>query len=100
MPRLSHPQGTRVLLEVRADDIILARQPIAGLSARNQFPGSVDRVVHHGLEAEAFVRTGGVTWIVSLIAPAVDQLELTAGSQVMMIVKSRSCRVSVEEPAR
>jgi len=96
VPRLSHPPGTRVLLEVRADDIILARQPITGLSARNQLPGSVERIVHHGPEAEALVRTGGLTWIVSLIAPAVDQLELTAGLQVQMIVKSRSCQVSVE----
>jgi len=88
-----------VLLEVRADDIILARQPIAGLSARNQLAGLVERIVHHGPEAEACVRTGGLTWIVSLTAPAVDQLELAAGSQVQMIVKSRSCRVSVEEPA-
>ncbi len=98
VPRLSQPPGTRVLLEVRADDIILARQPIAGLSARNQLPRSVERIVHHGPEAEAFVITGGLTWIVSLIAPAVDQLELTAGSQVQLIVKSRSCHVSVAGP--
>jgi len=99
VPSVSHSPGTRVLLEVRADDIILARQAIAGLSARNQVSGSVERIVHHGPEAEALVRTGAVTWIVSLIAPAIDQLELTAGSEVQMIVKSRSCHVSVNGAA-
>jgi molybdate transport system ATP-binding protein len=99
VPRLSHPLGAAVLLEVRSDDIILSRQPIAGLSARNQVPGCVERVIYHGPDAEALVRTGDVTWIVSLITPAVDQLELSAGSQVQMIVKSRSCHVSVDGAA-
>ncbi len=96
VPRLPDPPGVRVLLEVRADDIILARQPIGGLSARNQVPGCVEHIVRHGPAAEAFVRTGGLTWIVSLIAPAVDQLDLSTGSQVQLIVKSRSCHVSVD----
>jgi molybdate transport system ATP-binding protein len=96
VPRLSHPPGARVFLEVRADDIILARQPIAGLSARNQVAGSIERIVDHGPEAEAIVRTGSLTWIVSLTVTAVDQLELAVGSQVQMIVKSRSCYVSVD----
>lgn len=96
VPPISQPPGTPVLVKVRADDIILARQPIAGLSARNQVPGSIERIIYHGLEAEAIVRTGSLSWIVSLISPAVEQLELSAGCQVQMIVKSRSCHVSVD----
>jgi molybdate transport system ATP-binding protein len=96
VPRISQPPGTTVFVEIRADDIILTRQPIAGLSARNQVTGSIDRIVQHGLEAEALVRTGSLTWIVSLIIPAVEHLELVAGSTVYMIVKSRSCHVSVD----
>ena len=90
---LDRPAGSPVLVEIRADDILLARQSIDGLSARNQIPGIVERIVARGPEAEAVIRTGGLAWIVSLVAPAVEQLELGSGVQVHMIVKARSCHV-------
>jgi molybdate transport system ATP-binding protein len=90
---LDYPPGSRLLVAVRADDILLARQPIVGLSARNQVPGTVERIVSHGPEAEVVVRTGGLTWIVSLVAPAVAQLELKPGDPVQLIIKARSCHV-------
>ena len=37
--------------------------------------GVVERIVPHGSDAEVLVRTGGVTWIVSVVAAAVDQLD-------------------------
>ena len=94
---LDRPTGIRVLVEIRADDILLARHPIIGLSARNQIPGTVERIVPHGPEAEAVVRTGELTWIVSLVAPAVEQLGLESGSDVHLIVKARSCHVRFDE---
>jgi molybdate transport system ATP-binding protein len=90
---LDHPAGSRVLVEIRADDILLARSPIAGLSARNQIPGIVERIVPHGPEVEAIVRTGGLAWIVSLVTPAVEQLDLEPGALVHLIIKARSCHV-------
>jgi molybdate transport system ATP-binding protein len=93
VPFLDLLPGTRALVEIRADDILLARQSITGLSARNQVAGTVLRIVPHGPDAEAVIRTGGLTWIVSLVAPAVEQLELVPGTSVHMIVKARSCRV-------
>ena len=74
------PRGSRVLVEIRADDILLARGR-RGLSARNQIPGTVERIVSHGPEAEAVVRTGGLAWIVSLVAPAVEQLRPEPGAR-------------------
>ena len=79
VPFLDQPPGTPVVVEVRADDILLARGPVEGLSARNLIAGVVERVVPHGAEAEVVVRTGGVAWIVSVVAPAVEQLALVAG---------------------
>ncbi len=93
VPFLDRAVGTQLLVEVRADDILLAREPIGGVSARNQLPGTIERVVAHGPEAEAVVRVAGLTWIVSLVAPAVDQLELKPGSAVHVIVKARSCHI-------
>jgi molybdate transport system ATP-binding protein len=93
VPELERSPGTRLLVEVRADDIILARESIRGLSARNQIPGIIERLVPHGTEAEALVRTLGVTWFVSLVSPAAEQLELAPGSPVHLVIKARSCHV-------
>jgi ABC-type molybdate transport system ATPase subunit len=90
---LPRPSGVAVLVEVRADDILLSRDPVDGLSARNRIPGTIDRIVPRGPEAEAIVRTLGITWIVSLVAPAVAQLGLEPGAGVHLIVKARSCHV-------
>ena len=55
VPRLDRPVGARVVASVRADEILLARGPVDGLSARNVIAGRVDRVVPHGAEAEVVV---------------------------------------------
>ena len=41
--------------------------------------GTVERVVRHGSEAEVVVRTGGVAWVVGVVASAVEALGLIAG---------------------
>jgi molybdate transport system ATP-binding protein len=93
VPFFDRPAGDRLRVEISAQDILLARESITGISARNQIPGVIERLVGGGPEAEAVVRTGGLTWIVSLVAPAVDQLALAPGSPVLLIVKARSCHV-------
>jgi molybdate transport system ATP-binding protein len=93
VPRLERPVGSSVLVQVRADDILLARGPIVGLSARNLVEGTVERIIEHGSEAEVLVRTGGIVWIVSVVSPALGALDLCACVSVHMIIKARSCRV-------
>jgi molybdate transport system ATP-binding protein len=93
VPAIDEPAGSKVLVEVRADDILLARSSIEGLSARNQIPGIVDRIVPHGEDAEVVVRTGPISWIVSVVATAALQLGLAPGEPVCLIVKARSCRI-------
>ena len=91
-------RAVAVAVAVRADDIVLARGPIPGLSARNRIAGTVERIVPHGTEAEVLVRTGSLTWIVSVVAPAVADLELHPGAAVHMIIKARSCQILGEDP--
>jgi len=98
VPYLAAEPGTPVVVQVRAEDILLARGPISGLSAQNLIPGKVERVISHGPEAEALIRTGDVTWIVSLVAPAVEQLALSPGQNVHMIIKARSCHAAPGSP--
>ena len=70
-----------------------ATGPLSGLSARNQIPGVVERIVHHGPEAEVIVRTGKITWIVSVVDPALEQLGLAPGAPIHLIIKARSCQI-------
>jgi molybdate transport system ATP-binding protein len=100
VPFLNLPRGTPVLVAVRADDIILSKGPLSGLSARNQVPGAVDRIVHHGHEAEVIVKTGGITWIASVVNSALDQLDLSPGAVIHLIIKARSCQVLDPESRR
>jgi molybdate transport system ATP-binding protein len=93
IPVLDKPPGARLLVAVRADDILLSRQRLSGLSARNQLLGQVERIVHHGLAAEVIVRTGKITWIVSVVDPALDHLDLSPGASVHLVIKARSCQI-------
>jgi molybdate transport system ATP-binding protein len=93
VPLLHRAEGSTVAVEVMAEEILLARGPIAGMSARNVIAGVVERVVLHGADAEVVVRTGGVAWIASVVVPAVESLGLEIGSSVHMIIKARSCHV-------
>lgn len=91
--------GTELTVEVRADEILLARGSVEGLSARNVIPGTVERVITHGADAEVIVRTEGVCWIVSVVAPAVESLQLRTAAPVHMIIKARSCHTLGNEPS-
>lgn len=93
VPRIGEPPGAAVVVAVLAEEVLLARGPVEGLSARNVIAGEVDRVLAHGPEAEVLVRTGALTWVVSVVAPAVSALGLAPGAAVHMIIKARSCQV-------
>ncbi len=100
VPRLEGHAGERVHVQLRADDVLLARASVPGLSARNQLPGAVERILTHGPNVEVVVQCGEVSFLASLVPSAVRQLELAPGAQVVLIIKARSCRItSVEESA-
>ena len=81
-PRTGRPPGTRLVVAILADDILLARGPVAGLSARNLIAGEVGRIVPHGDEAEVVVHAGDSRWVVSVVASAVVALGLAPGTDV------------------
>ena len=93
VPRIDRPPGSAVTVEVLAEEVLLASGRVEGLSARNVIPGVVERVLSHGSEAEVFVRTGGLTWLVSVVEPAVAALGLKPGAEAHLVIKARSCHV-------
>lgn len=93
VPYQDRPETSVLSVSVRADDILLAREPPRGLSARNLLNGQVERVLARASDAEVLVRTGETRWIVSVVRSAVEALGLEAGAAVWLIVKARSCHV-------
>lgn len=93
LPYNGRPPGSTIAVGIRADDVLLARGPIGGLSARNVIPGAVERVILHGAEAEVLVRTGEATWVVSVVAAAVAELGLMAGVGIFLAIKARAFRI-------
>lgn len=100
VPRLTLPPGTPVSVAVLAEEILLARGNVEGLSARNIIAAEVERVHSRGDDAEVVVRTGELRWVCSVVAPAVETLGLRPGASASMIIKARSCHVQERPGAR
>lgn len=81
--------GSFETVSIAAEDILLAKGEVTGLSARNVLPGVVERVLWHGVDAEVVVRTGEVSWIASVVASAVSALAMAPGEPVHLVVKAR-----------
>ena len=87
--------GDAVSLAIRAEDIVVATEPVHGLSARNVIEvriAAIDRVGHDALLRCARV-AGGRPWLVRITPSAVASLGLVTGQAVRLAIKSHSFRV-------
>jgi molybdate transport system ATP-binding protein len=87
--------GDRVRVAIRAGDILLATSQPQGLSARNVIEGQIVAMETRGTLMRARVNCG-VEFIVHLTPGATRALELAAGRQVWLVLKTHSCHL-VEE---
>lgn len=91
--------GTRVAIELRGSDILLARGDTGPLSAQNSLPGQLQRLetVSTGDAAGVVVvcTVGAVARELAALVTqrAVEQLGLTVGCSVRVVFKAQSCRV-------
>jgi molybdate transport system ATP-binding protein len=85
----------RVKVAVRAGDILLATQPPIGLSARNILEGKIVSLESRGTMVVARVKAG-VTFTVHITPGAARTLELAAGMQVWIVLKTHSCHLVSE----
>ena len=95
VPLASVPIGQTVMLSVRAEDVLVASEPVRGLSARNVFEARVVTLERIGPDVlvACELAGGGPAWFVRLTPAAVASLELAAGRDVWLAVKSHSVRV-------
>ncbi len=90
LTRISRGQRTRVA--IRAGDILLAGARPEKLSARNVIPGRVVEVTRVGARVTVTVDCGA-RFTVHVTPGAAESLNLCAGSEVWLIVKSYSCHL-------
>jgi molybdate transport system ATP-binding protein len=92
-PQVRAESGSRVLrVGIHAGDILLATVPPLGLSARNILPGRVVALERRDMIVVARVDCG-VEMTVYLTLAARDGLQLQAGKEVWLVVKTHSCHV-------
>ncbi len=81
-------EGSRVRALVKSTEVALATGPVAGLSIRNQIPGTVSEVATGGAMAGVKVTVDGGELTAAITADAVADLGLAAGSSVVALIKS------------
>jgi len=90
---LSHAAaGDRVRVAIRAGDILLATERPHGLSARNVIEGRIASMEPRGTMVLARIDCG-VTFSAHVTPGAVRALELAAGRQVWLVLKTHSCHL-------
>jgi molybdate transport system ATP-binding protein len=91
-PLVRAKTGQNLRIGIRAGDILLATAKPVGLSARNILPGRILALKQHDVIVRARVDCG-VAIEVHLTLAARDSLQLAAGGQVWLIVKTHSCHL-------
>jgi molybdate transport system ATP-binding protein len=87
------PVGARVRLQLLARDIILATQPVQGLSVRNALAGVVTAIQADDYGAVLVgVDIGGATVLARITQKALQALQLRRGDAVWALVKAVSTR--------
>jgi molybdate transport system ATP-binding protein len=86
------PAGEPIVVGLRSEDIIVAREPIARISARNLIEGVITHVIRDGVEVDLRVWCG-VNFKVRVTAQAADALGLQPQARVYLLIKASSCRV-------
>lgn len=96
LPRQECKTGTLLHATLSANDIILARSTISGLSARNSLRGVIKRIDHQSWGAMIMVEIDPSTETqitVALTEDAIKELDLETGLAVHLIFKSSAVRV-------
>jgi molybdate transport system ATP-binding protein len=84
--------GTRVTLAIRAEDVLVATGPVAGLSARNAYAGRLLAIERTGVDVtlRCTLDGGGGEMLARITPAAVASLGLQPGAPVWLAVKSHS----------
>lgn len=91
LPLLDEPEGTHLLFDIPASEIILGLQPPSGLSARNVLPARVRDILRLGKRIVVEV-DAGARLLVEIVEAALETLKLEKGRQIYLIIKATAFR--------
>jgi molybdate transport system regulatory protein len=90
-------EGQPVTVLLKSTEVFLATGPVAGLSIRNQIPGTVGHVEHGAVMTTVKVTiAGGQTLTAAITKDAAEDLGLAAGGAVTVLVKATEVSIAVE----
>jgi molybdate transport system ATP-binding protein len=100
VPRSTLPPGSPLLLSVPADEIVLALEHPAGLSARNAVPARVEKVQRVGAAClvTARVAADAPPVVAEVTADATAELHLVPGTVLYLLIKTTSVTL-YEDPS-
>jgi molybdate transport system regulatory protein len=81
-------EGSAVKTLIKSTEVSLATGPVEGLSIRNQIPGTITDVATGGAMASVKVDVQGGELTAAITKDAVADLNLTAGTSVVALIKS------------
>jgi molybdate transport system ATP-binding protein len=82
--------GNRAVFSVAPDDVLVSTHPLVGISACNVHPGRVISLEMSGATAWVRISAAGVEWTSRLTKSAVEELDITAGHEVWIAVKTHA----------
>jgi molybdate transport system ATP-binding protein len=86
------PIGSQVTIGIRSEDIIVSREHLTQISARNVLQGVIKHVINDVDKMELVVFCG-IDFKVSVTPGAIRQLKLEAGSIVYLLIKARAVQL-------
>uniref|UniRef100_A0AAU2V6I6 TOBE domain-containing protein n=1 Tax=Streptomyces sp. NBC_00003 TaxID=2903608 RepID=A0AAU2V6I6_9ACTN len=81
-------EGSSVKTLIKSTEVALATGPVAGLSIRNQIPGTITDIATGGAMASVKVDVQGGRLTAAITKDAVADLNLAAGTSVVALIKS------------
>lgn len=91
LPRKSLNVGDQVCLRIWARDVLLAKERLTGVSARNQLHGEIETIrLLDRSQADVLVRVEGDIVRARVMAKTIADLQMTIGQSVYVIFKSAS----------
>lgn len=100
IPRSALPPGSTLLLSMPADEIVLALEHPAGLSARNALPARVESVQAVGAIrlVTARVADGAPPIVAEVTADARTELQLAPGTELFLLIKTTAITLYEDAP--
>lgn len=92
LPPMSAPPGETAYVQFAPDTVLLSRQDVGGISARNHLSGTVRQVVTVPNAVFVAVDVGQIVWA-EVTPAAVSELGLSNGVDVTCLVKTHSLRL-------